>query len=110
MLSNAFKSRVQAVLRTTDCGFMMSDGRMQILLPETPQTGAKTLLSRMIVLPQDVFDEEIRTAVNPKVTGGMFFYNGTTRMEYGIFSAALEEAMAKNKKGAVIQAPNNRAA
>ena len=108
MWGNAFRSRVQAALRTTDCGFLMSDGRMQVLLPETPQTGAKTLLSRIIVMPQEVFDEEIRTAVNPKVAGGMFFYNGTTRMEYGIFSAALEEAVAKNKKGPpVIPAQQN---
>ena len=113
MLSDAFKIRVQAALRTTDCGFLMPDSKMQVLLPETPQAGAKTLLSRIIVMPQDIFDEEIRSAVNPKVAGGMFFYNGTTRMEYGIFSAALEEAVAKNKKGAasaVVPAQTTQAA
>ena len=103
MLENAFKTRVQAALRVTDCGFLMPDGRMQILLPETPQGGAKTLLSRIITMPQDIFDEEIRSAVNPKVLGGLFFYNGTTRMEYGIFSAALEESVAKSKQSGTIQ-------
>jgi PAS domain S-box-containing protein len=97
MLDNAFKSRVQSVLRVTDCGFLMTDGRIQMLLPETPQSGAKTLLSRIIVLPQDLFDENIRTAINPKVKSGLFFYNGASRMEYGIFSAALEESYVKNK-------------
>jgi PAS domain-containing protein len=109
MLSNAFKIRVQAALRTTDCGFLMRDGRIQILLPETPQAGAKTLLSRLITLPQDVFDEDIRGAVNPKVKSGMFSYNGTNRMEYGIFSAALEESFLKSKEG-VADSPSNQAA
>ncbi|MDR1578763.1 MAG: PAS domain-containing protein, partial [Synergistaceae bacterium] len=95
ILDGTFKSRVQAALRTTDCGFLTADGRIQILLPETPQAGAKTLLSRIITLPQDIYDEEIRTAVNPKVKGGLFFYNGASRMEYGIFSAALEESFVK---------------
>jgi PAS domain-containing protein len=99
MLRNAFNLRVQSTLRTTDCGFLMSDGRVQILLPETPQAGAKTLLSRLITLPQDVFDDEIRGAVNPKVKSGMFFYNGASRMEYGIFSASLEESFIKSKEG-----------
>ncbi|MDR1509589.1 MAG: PAS domain-containing protein [Synergistaceae bacterium] len=98
MLDNAFKSRVQAVLRTTDCGFLTSDGRIQVLLPETPQTGAKTLLSRIIVLPQDLFETNIRTAINPRVKSGLFFYNGASRMEYGIFSAALEESYVKSKE------------
>jgi hypothetical protein len=78
----------------------MGDGRVQVLLPETPQAGAKTLLSRLVTLPQDVFDDEIRGAVNPKVKSGMFFYNGSSRMEYGIFSAALEESFLKSKEGA----------
>jgi len=109
MLDNAFKSKVQAALRTTDCGFLMNDGRVQLLLPETPQAGAKTLLSRMITLPQDIFDEGIRTAVNPRVRGGMFFYNGASRMEYGIFSAALEESFIKSREGGE-SAPSNQAA
>jgi PAS domain-containing protein len=100
MLRNAFNMKVQSTLRTTDCGFLTGDGRVQILLPETPQVGAKTLLSRLITLPQDVFDEEIRDAVNPKVRYGMFFYNGASRIEYGIFSALLEEAFIKSKEGA----------
>ncbi|MDR3076314.1 MAG: PAS domain-containing protein [Synergistaceae bacterium] len=110
MLDNAFKARVQSALRTIDCGFLMNDGRTQILLPETPQAGAKTLLSRIITLPQDIFDEDIRTAVNPRVKGGLFFYNGASRMEYGIFSAALEESFTKYKESGGEQAAGNQAA
>ena len=110
MLDDAFKTRVHNALRTTDCGFLMSEGRVQVLLPETPQNGAKTLLSRIITMPQDIFDEEIRTAVNPRVQGGMFFYNGTTRMEYGIFSAALEESFTGSMKGTVPKTPKTEAA
>ena len=100
MLNNAFAVKVKAALRAMDCGFFMEDHyRIQLLLPETPQAGAKTLMSRLLLLPQDVFEEEIRTAVNPKVKAGMFFYNGATKMEYGIFSATLEESFAKAKEG-----------
>lgn len=98
MLNNAFATKVKSALRAMDCGFFMEDRfRIQLLLPETPQAGAKTLMSRLLLLPQDVFEEEIRAAVNPKVKAGMFFYNGATKMEYGIFSATLEEAFTKSK-------------
>lgn len=101
MLGNAFAIRVKGTLRAMDCGFLMKDKRIQILLPETPQAGAKTLLGRIMTLPQDVFDDDIREAVNPKVKAGMFFYNGATKMEYGVFSATLEEAFIKSKEGTI---------
>jgi hypothetical protein len=110
ILGDTFKSRVQAALRTTDCGFLTTDGRIQILLPETPQAGAKTLLSRITTMPQDIYDEDIRTAVNPRVKGGLFFYNGASRMEYGIFSAALEESFVKSRDGGESAPPKNQAA
>jgi hypothetical protein len=41
----------------------------------------------------------------------MFFYNGASRMEYGIFSAALEESFIKSKESSGgDQASNNQAA
>ncbi|MDR3166172.1 MAG: PAS domain-containing protein [Synergistaceae bacterium] len=110
MLDSTFKSNVQTALRNTDCGFLTVDGRVQVLLPETPQAGAKTLLSRILTMPQDIFDEDIRMAVNPRVSGGLFFYNGASRMEYGIFSAALEEAFVKNRDGNETTAQKNQAA
>jgi PAS domain-containing protein len=98
MLRNAFATKVQGVLRTTDCGFWMDDQRqIQLLLPETPQVGAKTLMSRLLLLPQDIFDEDIRLAVNPKVRAGMYFYNGMSKIEYGVFTATLEQAFANAK-------------
>jgi PAS domain-containing protein len=100
MMFVAFAARVAHALRTTDCGFLLPDKRIQLMLPETPVAGAKTLLSRLTTLPQDVFDDEIRDAVNPKVKSGLFFYNGTTRMEYGIFSAAIEEDFLRGKEAA----------
>ena len=101
MLRKAFAVKVKEVLRTTDCGFWMDDHKqIQLLLPETPQAGAKTLLSRLLLLPQDVFDEDIRAAVNPKVRAGIYFYNGTSKQEYNSFSATLEHAFADAKDGA----------
>ncbi|MDR0616852.1 MAG: cell wall metabolism sensor histidine kinase WalK [Synergistaceae bacterium] len=97
MMFVAFASRVKQALRIPDCGFLLPGNRIQIILPETPSAGAKTLLTRLATLPQDVFDDSIREAARPKVKAGIFFYNGTTKMEYGIFSAALEEEFLKSK-------------
>jgi hypothetical protein len=98
MMRRAFAAKVKGVLRITDCGFWMDDQRqIQLLLPETPQAGAKTLMSRLLLLPQDVFDEDIRLTVNPKVKAGMYFYNGVSKIEYGVFTATLEQAFTNAK-------------
>lgn len=102
MLENAFAAKVAASLRTMDSGFLMADKRIQLLLPETPQAGAKTMLTRLLMLPQDVFDEDIREAVSPKVRSGLTFYNGTTRMDYALFSATLEQELIKSRESAAV--------
>jgi PAS domain-containing protein len=110
MLNNTFKARVHAMLQNTDCGFLTADGRVQILLPETPQSDAKTFLSHIAALPQDIFDEDVRTAVKPKVNGGLLFYNGASPMEYETFSAELEEAFVDSMDEDKSTTPNNQAA
>lgn len=95
MLFNAFGQKVKDSLRSMDCGFLMPKRRMQILLPETPQAGAKTLMGRLVLVPQEAFDESIREAVHPKVKAGLYFFNGNPPMDYGMFSASLEDAFAK---------------
>lgn len=100
MLFKAFAMKVKESLRSMDCGFLLGRQRIQVLLPETPQGGAKTLMGRIATLPQDVFDDEIRQAIHPKVKAGIFFYNGATKMEYGIFSASLEESFIKSRESA----------
>lgn len=104
MLFNAFGIKVKSLLRSMDCAFLLGDHRIQILLPETPGGGAKTLLSRLVTIPQTVFDDQIRSVLNPCVKAGMYFFNGTNRMEYGIFSATLEEALIKSKESAPVEA------
>lgn len=98
MLFNAFAQKVKASLRSMDCGFLMPNKRVQILLPETPQAGAKTLLGRLLVIPQEVFDEDVRETIRPIVRGGLYFFNGNPPMDYNVFSAALEESFGKMKE------------
>jgi hypothetical protein len=100
MLRGAFATKVKSTLRTMDLGFLMADNRIQILLPETPQNGVRTLVGRLMTLPRDIFDDEIRAAVNPKVKAGVYTYGGTTRMEYAVFCATLEHAFSSSKEGA----------
>ena len=94
MMFNALAVKVKEALRSMDCGFLIKDKlQIQVLLPETPQAGAKTLLGRMLTIPQDIFDEDIREHIHPTLRSSLFFFNGTPPMEYSIFSAALEEDM-----------------
>ncbi|MDR3254338.1 MAG: PAS domain-containing protein [Synergistaceae bacterium] len=102
MLFVAFATRVKQALRIPDCGFLLPDRRIQLILPETPLAGAKVLLNRLVAMPQELFDDAIRQALHPKVKAGLFFYNGTTKMEYTIFSAALEEEFIKSKDGMAV--------
>ena len=110
MLEAAFKTKVVSVLRTTDCGFLLEDGKIEVLMPETPIAGAKTLFNKLTALTQDVFDEGIRTAVNPRVAGGMTFFNGSTKMDYTAFSMALEDTLAKHKQSVASGKSKNKAA
>ena len=96
MLFNAFATRVKEALRSVDAGFLMKNQRILILLPETAQSGAKTFMGRILTIPQDVFDDDIRDHVHPTANGGIFFYNGTPPMEYEVFMGSLEEALANN--------------
>lgn len=98
MLFNAFAQKVKASLRSMDCGFLMPNKRVQVLLPETPQAGAKTLLGRLLAIPQEVFDDDVRDAVRPVVKGGLYFFNGNPPMDYNVFSAALEESFGKMRE------------
>ncbi|GHV50131.1 hypothetical protein FACS1894216_01780 [Synergistales bacterium] len=99
MVFLAFATKVAQSLRNTDCGFLLPNGNIQLLLPETLGANAKTVMGRIIALPQDAFDEGIRAALSPKVNAGMIFYNGASKMEYSLFSAALEESLQKNSGG-----------
>lgn len=106
MIKTAFAQKVKEVLRDTDCGFWM-DGRdkILILLPETQQAGAKTLASKLQLLPNDVFDEEIREAVHAKVTVGIFFCNGSTpSMDLGVVLGSLDHSFDSTKDGSVSNA------
>ena len=96
MLFNAFATRVKEALRSVDAGFLMKNQRILILLPETAQSGAKTFMGRILTIPQDVFDDDIREHVHPTASGGIFFYNGTPTMEYEVFLGTLEEALANS--------------
>ena len=96
LLFNAFATRVKEALRSVDAGFLMKNQRILILLPETAQSGAKTFMGRILTIPQDVFDDDIRDHVHPTANGGIFFYNGTPPMEYEVFMGSLEEALANN--------------
>lgn len=96
MLFNAFATRVKEALRSVDAGFLMKNQRILILLPETAQSGAKTFMGRVLTIPQDVFDDDIREHVHPTASGGIFFYNGTPTMEYEVFLGTLEEALANS--------------
>lgn len=99
MLIVAFLQKVKEILRDTDCGFLTDDrDTVLLLLPETQQQGAKSLITRLQTLPQDVFEEDIRSAVGPRVTAAMHYNSGANSgVDFDSFMVSLEQAFAGAK-------------
>lgn len=101
MLKMAFAQKIKEVLRDTDSAFWMDDhDKILVLLPETQQQGAKSLISRLQMLTQEVFDDDIRAAISPHVAAGLYYCNGSnTTIDYGVFLASLEQSFIAAKEG-----------
>lgn len=102
MLKVAFAQKVREVLRETDCGFLTENSdQILLLLPETQQQGAKSFISRLLLLPQDAFDEDLRMMLAPRVIAGMFYVGGSNaQIDYGAFTASLDQAFENAKANA----------
>lgn len=92
MLFWAFARKVKDTLRSTDVAFLARDGRITILLPETNLSGAKTFMGRIVSIPEDLFDDDIRDLIHPRVKIGITFYNGTPPVEYDDLLRVLSDA------------------
>ena len=92
MLFWAFARKVKDTLRSTDVAFISRDGRITILLPETNFSGAKTFMGRIQAIPEDLFDDDIRDLIHPRVKIGITFYNGTPPVEYNDLLRVLADA------------------
>ena len=73
--------RFNEEIRDTDLAFLLQDNSLCILLPETPQSGAKTVMGRMKkTLLHMVKDNDRLSSLEPYLRFGLHFYSGNENM------------------------------
>lgn len=73
--------RFNEEIRDTDLAFLLQDNSLCILLPETPQSGAKTVMGRMKeALFHMTKDNDRLTSLEPHLRFGLHFYSGNEDM------------------------------
>ncbi len=88
-----FAKAVKPMLRNVDIGFAMNEqNRVLILLPETPLSGAKSLLGRLSTVPREVFEDSLRESLGIRVVSSVQFYNGANPLDFPKLMSILEES------------------
>lgn len=78
--------------RECDLGFFMDNGDFLILLPETPNAGAKTTLDKLKKIPEDIV-KNVPLGTEISVWGGIFHCSGHEKIDYSDAIATLEGNM-----------------
>lgn len=69
--------RFREEIRDTDLAFLLRDNSLCILLPETPQSGAKSIMGRMKeALLHMIKDNDRLVSLEPRLQFGLHFYSG----------------------------------
>jgi GGDEF domain-containing protein len=84
-IRQTFAAEIRRTVRTVDLPFRAGPTRYLVLLPETSQSDAKTVLVRIRALPKEIFDETILRAFDPVVDP----------MEFPTFFKELEKTLDK---------------
>lgn len=79
-------------IRECDLGFFMENGNFMILLPETPNAGAKAALDKLKKIPEEVL-RELESGVAISLWGGIFHCSGHEKVDYAGAMLALEESL-----------------
>jgi GGDEF domain-containing protein len=95
----AFSRALKDQVRTSDLAFRLPGNRILLLLPETPRTGLKTLIGRLKILTQSLFEKKDETKPFKKLYKatlkiGQYFHTGTERLEVEHFLKELETSLA----------------
>lgn len=87
---NLYGAFIKKHTRECDLGFFMGYGDFLILLPETPNAGAKATLDKFKKIPEDIV-KNIPLGMNISIWGGLFHCSGHEKIDYNEAMATLED-------------------
>ncbi|MFA7620739.1 MAG: hypothetical protein WCY56_02705 [Aminobacteriaceae bacterium] len=89
-----FKSEV----RDSDMGFNLGARTLLLLLPETPQQGAKDTSIRLITLPEPLMEMKKDYPFSVNIEYGLHYYSGNHQMSFEQFTEKLYSSLAGEKE------------
>ncbi len=81
----AYVHYVKESIRESDMGFSMQDGEFLLLLPETPQQGAKDTALKLIELPETLNEMKKDYPFSVDIEYGFLYYSGNYPLSYDQF-------------------------
>jgi GGDEF domain-containing protein len=81
----AYVHYVKESIRESDMGFSMQDGEFLLLLPETPQQGAKDTALKLIELPETLTEMKKDYPFSVDIEYGFLYYSGNYPLLYDQF-------------------------
>ena len=81
----AYVLYVKESIRESDMGFSMQDGEFLLLLPETPQQGAKDTALKLIVVPESLDEMKKDYPFSVDIEYGFLYYSGNYPLSYDQF-------------------------
>ena len=87
---------VKANTRTSDLSFFLGDRQVIILLPETPQQGAKDVEMKLLQIPESLQQYMESSPTKAVIRHGLCFYSGNYPFSFDQMMQKLYEAIAEN--------------
>ena len=96
---NEYGTFLKRHTRECDLGFFIGDGYFLILLPETPNAGAKVAASKLKKLPDDIRDEfEEKGSVSAVIFTSLYHCSGNEKVDYHTVMKKLEENLTEEEE------------
>ncbi|WP_236102196.1 hypothetical protein [Dethiosulfovibrio faecalis] len=96
---NEYGTFVKRHIRECDLGFFIGGGYFLILLPETPNAGAKVAASKLKKLPDDIRDEiEKKGSISAVIFTSLYHCSGNEKVDYHTVMKKLEENLTEEEE------------
>ena len=89
----AYAQYVKAEIRDSDMGFYLGDREILLLLPETPQQGAKETSLRLVDLPEELLELKGDLPFSVDIQYGFMYYSGNYPLTYEQFMQKLYSSL-----------------
>ncbi len=90
---SAYAQYVKAEIRDSDMGFYLGDREILLLLPETPQQGAKETSLRLVDLPEELLELKGDLPFSVDIQYGFMYYSGNYPLTYEQFMQKLYSSL-----------------